>query len=69
MELATKLQVLGIVIDRSAIAKIETDRRPISDIEIAAISKILNIQIEWLFREREDWFNQFIEQQPDSRDI
>jgi transcriptional regulator with XRE-family HTH domain len=68
MELAAKLQVLGIMIDRSAIAKVETGRRPITDIEIAAISRILNVQIEWLFAEREDWFKQFAQQQPDFMD-
>lgn len=68
MGLAAKLQVMGIVIDRSAIAKVETGRRPVSDIEIAAISRILNVQIEWLFAQREDWFKQFAEQQLDSLD-
>jgi transcriptional regulator with XRE-family HTH domain len=51
MDLAARLQVLGVVIDRSAIAKIETGRRPISDIEIAAISQILNVEIAWLFKD------------------
>ena len=50
-DLAAQLQVLGITIDRSAIAKIETGRRPISDIEVAAISKILKVKIDWLFAE------------------
>ena len=68
MELAAKLQVIGIVIDRSAIAKVETGRRPISDIEIAAISRILNVQIEWLFAQCEDWFKQFVKNQLDSLD-
>lgn len=64
-ELAARLQILGISVDRSAIAKIETDRRPVSDFEIAAISKILNVQIEWLFSQHEDWFKQLAEQQRD----
>jgi transcriptional regulator with XRE-family HTH domain len=51
MDLAARLQVLGVVIDRSAIAKIETGRRPISDIEIAAISQILNVEIALLFKD------------------
>ena len=34
-KLAARLQVLGIRIDRSSIAKIETGRRPVSDIEFA----------------------------------
>jgi len=49
-KLAGRLQVIGIKIDRSAIAKVETGRRPVSDIEIAAIAKTLNVQVSWLFQ-------------------
>ena len=49
-KLAGRLQVMGIKIDRSAIAKVETGRRPVSDIEIAAIAKTLNVQVSWLFQ-------------------
>ena len=51
MELAAQLQLLGISIDRSAIAKLESGRRPASDIEIAAIAKVLKVPISWLFEE------------------
>ena len=51
MELAARLQLLGITIDRSAIAKLETGRRPVSDIEVAAIAKVLKVPIPWLFEE------------------
>ena len=49
MELAARLQVLGITIDRSGIAKLESGRRPASDIEVAAIAKVLKVSIPWLF--------------------
>ncbi|MBN1367366.1 MAG: helix-turn-helix transcriptional regulator [Dehalococcoidales bacterium] len=55
MELAARMQVLGIGIDRSAIAKVETGKRPISDIEIVAISEILNTQIALLFEDSKQW--------------
>jgi len=51
MELAAQLQLLGISIDRSAIAKLESGRRPASDIELAAIAKVLKVPISWLFEE------------------
>jgi transcriptional regulator with XRE-family HTH domain len=51
MELAAQLQLLGIIIDRSGIAKLESGRRPASDIEIAAIAKILKVPISWLFED------------------
>ena len=53
MELAAQMQVLGIPIERSGIAKLETGRRPVSDIEIAAISRILKITVAWLFEGEE----------------
>jgi len=54
MELAARLQVLGITIDRSGVAKLESGRRPASDIEVAAIAKVLKVPIPWLFEESND---------------
>jgi transcriptional regulator with XRE-family HTH domain len=51
MELAARLQLLGITIDRSGIAKLESGRRPASDIEVATIAKALKVPIPWLFEE------------------
>ena len=50
-ELAARLQVSGIKIDRPAISKLETGNRPVTDIEIVAIARILNVPISWLFEE------------------
>lgn len=54
--LAARLQVMGINVERSAIAKIETGRRPVSDIEIVAIAEILGVEVPWLFADSKDWF-------------
>lgn len=54
MELASRLQLLGITIDRSGIAKVESGRRPASDIEVAAIAKVLKVPIPWLFEESDN---------------
>lgn len=51
IELAARLQVLGIKIDRSGISKLESGSRPVTDIEVAAIAKILKVPISWLFEE------------------
>ena len=56
MELAARLQVLSVTIDRSGIAKLESGRRPVSDIEVAAIAKVLKVPIPWLFEESNDAF-------------
>lgn len=57
MELAARLQVLGVTIDRSAIAKLEGGRRPVSDIEVVAIAKVLKVPISYLFEESNNIFN------------
>ena len=49
IELAARLQIMGVTIDRSGIAKLESGRRPVSDIEVAAIAQILKVSIPWLF--------------------
>ena len=50
-ELAARLQAMGINVDRSTIAKIETGTRPLTDVEIIGICKALNIKVSTLFDE------------------
>ena len=56
MKLAAEMQLLGMKIDRSVIAKLESGRRPVSDIEIIAIAKILNVPISELFEDSSQLF-------------
>ena len=51
MELVARLQVLGIRIDRPVISKLESGIRPATDIQVAAIAKLLKVPISWLFGE------------------
>ena len=48
-QLCARLQTVGIDIDRTAISKIESGRRPVTDIEIAAICQTLDVDPDWLF--------------------
>ncbi|MCI0438611.1 MAG: helix-turn-helix domain-containing protein [Chloroflexi bacterium] len=50
-ELAARLQTLGVDLDRTAISKIESGRRPITDVEIVAICKALGVRVASLFPE------------------
>lgn len=59
IQLATQLQLMGVVIDRSGIAKLESGRRPVSDIEVAAIAKILKVSIPWLYEESNSILDSF----------
>jgi len=50
-ELAVKLQIIGLKHTRNTVAKIESGFRQVTDIEIKAISDVLNVSINWLFEE------------------
>ena len=47
-DLVARLQVLGITIDQSGLSKIESGRRPVSDIEVVALAKALKVSVAWL---------------------
>lgn len=45
-ELADKMQLVGIDIDKNAIQRIECGKRFVTDIEIIAFSKVFNVSFE-----------------------
>lgn len=47
--LSGKLALLGVPLDRSAIAKIEGNHRYVLDYELKALAQALGVQLEWLF--------------------
>ena len=50
-DLAGKLQLAGYDMDKNVITRIETGQRYVTDIELCALSKILNVRIEDLLEE------------------
>ncbi len=50
-DLIARLQLSGISIDQSALSKIETGHRPVSDIEVAALAEALKVPVSRLFEE------------------
>jgi transcriptional regulator with XRE-family HTH domain len=50
-DLAARLQVEGLRLERATISKIETGYREVSDIEAMAIAKALGVSISWLMGE------------------
>lgn len=48
-DLVARLQLLGVFINQSALSKLEAGRRPVSDIEVAALAKALNVPLRELF--------------------
>lgn len=49
-QLADKLQLLGLDIDKNAIQRIECGKRFVTDIELSAFSKVFDIAIENLIK-------------------
>ncbi len=47
-ELAAKLQLSGITIERDSISRIEIGTRFVADYELKVLSDILDISLEWL---------------------
>lgn len=47
-ELSAKLETLAVYVDRASISKIEQRKRIVTDIELAALSKILKVSVDWL---------------------
>ncbi len=52
-ELAARLQVHGLSLDRVTITKIETGYRVVTDVEAKAIALALGVSIGWLYGEDE----------------
>ena len=48
--LITRLQLLDINLDSSAICRIETGKRPVTDKELVAIASVLNVSVNWLLK-------------------
>lgn len=50
--LADQLQLYGLDIDKNAIQRIESGKRFVTDIELLALSKVLNISFEELLGQK-----------------
>lgn len=48
-QLSEKLELLAVYTCRGSISRIENGKSPVTDIEIDAISKILNVSLDYLF--------------------
>lgn len=47
-DLAARMQVKGVIIEREAISKIETGDRFVADYELMFFAEVLDVTIEWL---------------------
>ncbi len=47
-ELAARLQINGIIIERDSISRIEIGTRFVADYELRELAKILKVSVDWL---------------------
>lgn len=47
-DLAARMQVNGVIIEREAISKIETGDRFVTDYELMVFARVLQVSMEWL---------------------
>lgn len=50
-DLAARLQVEGVTLERDSISRIEIGTRFVSDYELKIFAKVLNVDVEWLLSE------------------
>lgn len=50
-DLAAKLELMDVNIDRIAISRIESGNRFVADYEALALAKALKVSVDWLFLE------------------
>lgn len=48
--LAARMQINGVLIEREAISKIETGDRFVTDYELMVFAEVLGVTMEWLVR-------------------
>ncbi len=53
-ELAAKMQIAGIAIERDSISRIENGTRFAADYELKLFAKVLNVDVVWLLTSIED---------------
>lgn len=53
-DLAAKLQINGIILERDSISRIESGTRFVADYELLILSKVLRVDIWWLLTADEE---------------
>lgn len=50
-DLAARLQIAGVIIERDSISRIEAGTRFVADYELKAIAQVLSVDVMWLLSE------------------
>ena len=54
VDLLARLEVRDIILDRTAISKIEAGTRPVTDVELVNIARSLRVTPHWLLEYKEE---------------
>lgn len=52
-DLAARLQVAGVIMERDSVSRIEIGTRFVTDYELAVLAKVLGVSMEWLTEQEE----------------
>lgn len=52
-ELAAKMQMEGVAVERDSISRIEIGTRFVADYELKILAKVLNVSVDWLLEEND----------------
>ena len=52
-DLAARLQVAGVIIERDSISRIEAGTRFVADYELKVVAEVLNVDVKWLLTPEE----------------
>ena len=50
-QLAARLQTEGLGVNQNSVSRIETGKRIVADFELAALAKVLNVDVNWLLQD------------------
>lgn len=53
-QLSEKMELMAVYICRGSLSRIENGQRTVTDIEIDALSKVLNVSLDYLFGREND---------------
>lgn len=50
-QLAARLQTEGLGVNQNSVSRIETGKRIVADFELAALAKVLTVDVNWLLQD------------------
>ncbi len=55
-DLAARMQIEGVLLERDSISRVEIGTRFVTDYELKIFARVLKVKLEWLLEESEEWY-------------